>query len=180
MHQHNIDDIIISPEQIEERNRLLVAEISAHFRGNNLVLIGILRGSFIFLADLVRQLFTQRIHPRIDFMALESYVGTESRGSVRIAKDFSIDVEGAHVIVIDDILDTGRTLACASEHVLERGAAAVETCVLLDKPERRAVEHHADYVGFRIDNHFVVGYGLDYEGLYRELPYIARISFDQD
>lgn len=176
MRDHIIDEILFSPEEIAKRNRSLVKEIAADYDGDNLVLIGILRGSFIFLADLVRALFTQGFHPRIDFMTMESYIGTESSGRVLIAKEFGIDITGAKVIVIDDILDTGRTLKSASQHVLERGAAAVKTCVLLDKPDRRAVEYNADYVGFRIENHFVVGYGLDYDGLYRELPYIARLK----
>ncbi len=174
----DIAEILFSPKEIEERNRALVREIAADYGGDKLVLIGILRGSFIFLADLVRQLFTRRMHPRIDFMTMESYVGTESCGTVNIAKEFSIDVAGAHVIVIDDILDTGRTLKLASEHIRAKGAADVKTCVLLDKPERRAVEYQADYVGFKIENHFVVGYGLDYEGLYREMPYIARLCVE--
>ncbi len=173
---HNIDEILIDSEQIELRNRALVDEIARDFGGGDIVMIGILRGSFIFLADLVRQLFTCDIHPRIDFMAMQSYVGTESTGDVKIAKGFSLDVSGANILIVDDILDTGRTLEKAKQHILDRGAASVKTCVLLDKPERREVEYQADYVGFRIDNQFVVGYGLDYDGLYRELPYIARIS----
>jgi len=177
MKNHNIDEILITEAEIRQRNRALVEEISRNYKGDGLVLIGILRGSFIFLADLVRQLFRQEIHPRIDFMTMESYVGTESSGQVRIAKEFSVDVAGAEVIVIDDILDTGRTLKTADQFVMSKGAKSVQTCVLLDKPERRAVEYHSDYVGFAIENNFVVGYGLDYEGLYRELPYIARIKF---
>lgn len=175
---HNIDEILIDTEQIEHRNRKLVEDISGDFEGGDMVIIGILRGSFIFLADLVRQLFTRDIHPRIDFMTMQSYVGTESTGAVKIAKEFSLDVAGSNILIVDDILDTGRTLEKAKQHILARGAASVKTCVLLDKPARREVEYQADYVGFRIDNQFVVGYGLDYDGLYRELPYIARIRLD--
>lgn len=173
---HQIDEILIDSDQIEVRNRTLVEEISLDFGGGDMVMIGILRGSFIFLADLVRQLFTRDIHPRIDFMAMQSYVGTQSTGAVKIAKEFSLDVTGADILIVDDILDTGRTLDKAKQYILARGAASVKTCVLLDKPERREIEYQADYVGFKIDNQFVVGYGLDYDGLYRELPYIARIS----
>lgn len=178
MKKHNIDEVIVSEQQIRMRNRELVSEMASDYKGGNLVLIGILRGSFIFLADLVRQFFREDIHPRIDFMTLESYAGTESTGDVRIAKDFSIDVTDSQVIIIDDILDTGRTLKRADHYIMSKGAASVKTCVLLDKPERRAVEYHSDYVGFRIENKFVVGYGLDCDGLYRDLPYIARIQFE--
>ncbi len=175
MAKHNIDEILIDSDEIEQRNRTLVGEIARDFDGGDIVMIGILRGSFIFLADLVRQLFTCDIHPRIDFMTMQSYVGTESSGEVQIAKEFSLDVTSADVLIVDDILDTGRTLDKAKQHILARGAVSVKTCVLLDKPERREVEYQADYVGFKIENQFVVGYGLDYDGLYRELPYIARI-----
>jgi hypoxanthine phosphoribosyltransferase len=180
MRDHEIDEILFTSEDIHARNMALVKEIAVDNSGAELVLIGILRGSFIFLADLVRLLFSEGVHPRIDFMTMESYVGTESSGRVKIAKEFDIDVAGANVIVIDDILDTGRTLQRAVRHIRAKGAAAVKTCVLLDKPERRAVEYQADYVGFRIENHFVIGYGLDYDGLFRELPYIARLKSSAD
>ena len=178
MSDHKIDEVLIAEHRIQQRNRELVAEMAKDYKGGELILIGILRGSFVFLADLVRQFFAEDIHPRVDFMLLESYVGVESAGEVRLAKDFSIDVTGSQVIIVDDILDTGRTLKMADRHVMARGAANVKTCVLLDKPARRAVEYHSDYVGFEIENSFVVGYGLDYNGLYRDLPYIARVQTD--
>ena len=178
MRKHKIDNIIVSADQIHQRNIELVEEIAEDVNNEDLVIIGILRGSFIFIADLVRELFTHDIHPRIDFITMESYVGTESTGNVKIIKDFSVEVNGAQVIIIDDILDTGRTLKMAAEYLISKGAANVKTCVLLDKPDRRAVEYNADYVGFAIENNFVIGYGLDCDGLYRELPYIARISFE--
>jgi len=118
------------------------------------------------------------VHPRIDFITLESYYsGTESSGTVNVAKDLSLDIEGATVILVDDILDTGRTLTFAKRHLLEKGARDVRTCTLLDKPSRRLVPCEADFVGFTIDDHFVVGYGLDYDSYYRDLPYIAKVTF---
>ncbi|NCC53763.1 MAG: hypoxanthine phosphoribosyltransferase, partial [Spartobacteria bacterium] len=116
--------------------------------------------------------------PRIDFTTLSSYGGgTESSGAVEIAKDMSVDVNGADVFLVDDILDTGRTLTFARNHAFEKGARSVRTCVLLDKPSRRIVPIEADHVGFEIDDFFVVGYGLDYDSYYRELPYIAKVTF---
>jgi len=140
-------------------------------------MIGILRGSFMFLADLVRDLYPHGVHPRIDFLTLESYGSAmESSGRVTVTKDITVDVNGAEVILIDDILDSGRTLSFASRWVREKGASRVLTCALLDKPERRAVPFKADFIGFTIPDHFVVGYGLDYDSRYRELPYIAKVT----
>jgi hypoxanthine phosphoribosyltransferase len=144
----------------------------------DLVMIGILRGSFMFLADLVRDLNGHGYHPRIDFISLESYgSGTESSGEVMVTKDISLDVADADVLLLDDILDTGRTLCFARDRLLERGARTVRTCALLDKPARRVVPVRADYVGFVVEDVFVVGYGLDYDSRYRELPHIAEVTF---
>ena len=178
MKPHHTREVVLSAQQIRERVDALVVDMSKACRGDNLVMIGILRGSFMFLADLVRALYHHDVHPRIDFITLESYgAGTESSGTVHVAKDFSIEVAGADVMIVDDILDTGRTLAFARDHVLARGARRVLTCALLDKPARRVVPFEADFVGFPIENEFVVGYGLDYDGRYRELPYIAKVTF---
>lgn len=130
----------------------------------------------MFLADLVRALHRHDLHPRIDFMTLQSYGGgTVSSGNVRILKDISVDIDGADVLLVDDILDSGRTLRFAVRHVQNKGASRVFTCCLLDKPDRRAVDIHADFVGFKIPDTFVVGYGLDYDSHYRELPYIGEV-----
>ena len=175
---HHIDEVVIPAERIRERVDTLVAEMIEDCRGDDLVMIGVLRGSFMFLADLVRALYQHGVHPRIDFITLSSYgSGTESSGRVEVRKDISLDVTGADVLLVDDILDTGRTLAFACAHLAAKGARTVKTCVLLDKPGRRVIAGHADYVGFRIDDMFVVGYGLDYDSCYRELPYIAKVTF---
>ena len=178
MKAHHIQQVLFSDAQIATRLRALVREMADGCRGENLVIVGILRGSFIFLADLVRELYRQDVHPRIDFMTLESYgAGTESSGTVRVVKDVGMDVAGADVLVVDDILDTGRTLHFAREHLLARGARSVRTCALLDKPARRVVPFQADYIGFTIEDRFVVGYGLDFDGRYREVPHIACVTF---
>ena len=178
MKAHHIQQVLFSDAQLATRLRALVREMADGCRGENLVIVGILRGSFIFLADLVRELYRQDVHPRIDFMTLESYgAGTESSGTVRVVKDVSMDVAGADVLVVDDILDSGRTLHFAREHLLARGARSVRTCALLDKPARRVVPFQADYIGFTIEDRFVVGYGLDFDGRYREVPHIACVTF---
>lgn len=175
---HDVDEILFSRESIHARVEAIVDEIAEGFRGDPLVLIGILRGSFIFLADLVRSLYRHRIPAVVDFMTLESYgAGTASSGKVRLIKDVEIDVADKQVLLVDDILDSGRTLSFAADHLRQRGASEVHTCVLLDKTARRVVPCEADHVGFSVEDAFVVGYGLDYAGRYRELPHIARVTF---
>jgi hypoxanthine phosphoribosyltransferase len=181
MQAHHVRDVLFTEAQIQARVDELVKAMAGECRSDDFVMIGILRGSFIFLADLVRDLYQHDYHPRIDFITLESYgAGTESSGDVHIAKDIRMDVKGADVLLVDDILDTGRTLAFATAHLLDKGARTVKTCALLDKPSRRTVPVEADYVGFRIEDSFVVGYGLDYDSHYRELPYIAKVTFTPD
>lgn len=178
MKPHHIRDILISEEAIEQRVDTLVAEMQAACKSDNLVMIGILRGSFIFLADLVRGLYRHGVRPRIDFMTLESYgSGTTSSGEVRVIKDIRMDVDGADVMLVDDILDSGRTLTFAVKHLLAKGARSVQTVALLDKPAQRVFPFNADFVGFTVPDEFVVGYGLDYDSFYRELPYIAKVTF---
>ena len=177
---HDVSDVLFSRERIATRVDALVTAIAEGHGEDPLVLIGILRGSFIFLADLVRGLYRHRVPALVDFLTLESYgAGTASSGAVRLARDFEIDVTGQDVLLVDDILDSGRTLTFAVGHLRARGAARVRTCVLLDKPARRAVPCEADYRGFEIEDTFVVGYGLDYAGRYRELPHIARVTFPE-
>ena len=180
MNPHHIRDVLFHAEDIERRVYQMVNEMAHDCRTDNFAMIGILRGSFMFLADLVRDLYRHEVRPRIDFITLESYgSGTESSGTVRVTKDFNMDVTGAKVLVVDDILDTGRTLSFAKRHVLEKGAREVKTCALLDKPSRRVVPIEADYVGFKVPDVFVVGYGLDYDSHYRELPCIAKVTFTE-
>lgn len=176
MRPHHTDQIIYSAEQIRERIPVLVDEIAARQSGD-FVMIGILRGSFMFMADLLRSFNRHALHPQIDFITLTSYVGTSSSGEVKLTHDTNLEVEGRDVLLVDDILDTGLTLDKARRIFTERGAKSVQTCVLLDKKTERAVEFHADYAAFPVDDVFVVGYGLDYDNHYRELPHIAEVTF---
>ncbi|MCC7299942.1 MAG: hypoxanthine phosphoribosyltransferase [Verrucomicrobia bacterium] len=178
MRPHHVHEVLFTREMIQQRVDELIGEIAGTCKAENLVMLGILRGSFIFLADLVRGCAKHNLHPRIDFITLSSYGGgTESGGTVKITHDTDQDLLGADVVSVDDILDSGRTLAFAKELFLKRGARSVRTCVLLDKQTRRAVNIKADYAGFSVGDSFVVGYGLDYDNRYRELPHIAGVTF---
>jgi hypoxanthine phosphoribosyltransferase len=178
MRPHKIGEKLFTETRIQGRIHQLIDEISENSDTENLVMLGILRGSFIFLADLVRGFEQHQIHPRIDFITLSSYgTGTESSGAVTLTHDTGENLTGADVVVVDDILDSGRTLAFAKQLFLQRGARSVRTCVMLDKQTERAVEMEADFVGFPVEDVFVVGYGLDYDNRYRELPYIAEVTF---
>ncbi|MBP7275049.1 MAG: hypoxanthine phosphoribosyltransferase [Kiritimatiellae bacterium] len=175
-----VHDVLFDEAQIAGRVRVLAQEIAAVSQGPEpLTLVGVLRGSFIFLADLVRALHRQGVRARVDFMVLESYgSGSSSSGNVRLNKDISLDVRGQDVLLVDDILDSGRTLSFACRHLKELGARTVKACVLLDKPSRRAVPAHADFIGFTVPDEFIVGYGLDYNHAYRELPWIGRVPVE--
>lgn len=167
---------LINELDIKVRVRHMVLEIARDLGRRELMVVGILRGSFMFTADLVRLLYVNDIHPLIDFVFVTSYEGTESSGEMRLLRDMSLDVDGRWVLIVDDILDTGRTMKFAQDYVREKGAEQIHSAVLLDKPSRRVVDVKADYVGFEIDDVFVVGYGLDYNGRYRDLPYLGVIE----
>ncbi len=181
MRTHDVKEILIDKTTIAQRVDHLVDEINEATVADNLIVVGILKGSFMFLADLMRSFHRHHVHPRIDFLTVSSYGSdTVSSGSVEIIHDIREDVSGAEILLVDDILDTGRTLAFTKQLLLERGARSVHSCVLLDKKAHRAMEFEADYAGFPIDDFFVVGYGLDYDNLYRELPHIAKVSFHDE
>lgn len=176
---HHIQEHI-SAEALRARVNEIMEEITRSLEDEPLVIIGILRGSFMFLADLVRRMNPRQFHPRIDFMTLQSYgSGTTSNGNVNITKDVSVSLDGSTVLLVDDILDSGRTLNFAVRHMRNKGARTVSTCCLLDKPARRVVDIQADFVGFEIPDTFVVGYGLDYDSHYRELPYLGEVVFEE-
>lgn len=171
-------NVLIGEADIEARVRELVDEIAEHSGGRDLVVIALLKGSFMFLADLVRHFYLHDMRPTIDFMTVSSYgSGIESSGNVDMLKDLTTHIEDRNVLVVDDILDTGRTMQFVCGRLRELKPRELRTCVFCDKPERRAVDLEADYVGFRIPDRFVVGYGLDFDGRYRELPYLCSISF---
>lgn len=171
----DILEVLYSEEELKRRVAALGAQISKDYADkDNVVLVGILRGSYIFMADLSRNI---TIPCRIDFMAASSYgKGTSSSGQIEIKKDLSDPINGAHVILVEDILDSGNTLDYLSKILSARNAASIRICTLLDKPERRTKPVTADYYGFLVPNAFVVGYGLDYSELYRNLPYIGILK----
>jgi hypoxanthine phosphoribosyltransferase len=175
---HDRIEVIFSAETIAERIASLAREIAGAGLERPLV-IPVLTGSFVFSADLLRGLCSAGLSPEVDFMSLASYRrGTTSTGNVDILRDLELEVEGRDVLLIDDILDTGRTLAFAKDLVAARGARRIVTCVLLNKRVRRAVAIEADYVAFECPPVFVVGYGMDLAHRYRELPYVGRVITD--
>lgn len=170
--------VLFSAEQIAERVRTLAREVARDI-GREPMVVAVLKGSFVFTADLLRALHAARVRPRIDFMTLSSYgTGTESSGRVEIVRDITDPVAGREVLLVDDILESGRTLAHAKAVLLERGASRVKLCILLDKVGKREAAIDADFVGFVCPDRFVVGYGLDYAHYYRELPYIGYLDED--
>lgn len=167
--------VLLSSQQIEQRIRELGHEISRDYaKAENLHLICVLKGAFMFLADLVR---TLQVPVTLDFMALSSYAtGTTSSGEVRLLKDLDSALAGRDVLIVEDIVDTGLTLNYLRDILMARGPRSVRTACLLSKPSRRKVDVRVEYIGFTIDDHFVVGYGLDYDGRYRSLPHIAVVD----
>jgi len=161
---------VISADDISQRVRELGAEISAAYEGREPVLVLVLHGAFIFAADLARALTTGH---RVESLALASYDGRESSGEVQVSKDLGYDIAGRDVLIVEDIVDTGRTAAAALELLGSRGPRSIEVVTLLDKPSRRVMDVRPRWVGFEIENIFVVGYGLDLDGRFRGLPYIA-------
>ncbi|TDH34829.1 hypoxanthine phosphoribosyltransferase [Pseudohoeflea suaedae] len=172
-------ETLFSPEQIAERNRELAKQIAAQPK-KDLLVISVLKGSFIFAADLIRAIHHAGLAPEVEFITLSSYgKGTTSQG-VKIIKDIDSQVEGRDVLLIDDILESGRTLRFARDLMLERGAKSVDIAVLLDKHSRREGELNADYVGFECPDYFVVGYGMDVAYAFRELPFVGVVTGDAD
>lgn len=171
----DILEILYSEEELKRRVAVLGAQISRDYADkDNVVLVGILRGSYIFMADLSRSI---TIPCRIDFMAASSYgKGTSSSGQIEIKKDLSDPIQNAHVILVEDILDSGNTLDYLTKILTARNPASIRICTLLDKPERRVKPITADYYGFLVPDAFVVGYGLDYAEKYRNLPYIGILK----
>ena len=167
-------EILISEEQIRDRIRELGAQITRDYAGLNPLLIGVLKGACFFLSDLMRAVDTRL---SIEFMAISSYgSSTRTSGEVRIMKDLDVPIEGRHILVIEDIVDTGLTLSYLLANLKSRGAASVKLAALLDKFERRQKEVTIDYLGFKIPDEFVVGYGLDFAERYRNLPYIGVLK----
>ena len=170
----DIDRVLIPSDRLQGRIAELGREIAAHSEGMDLVLVGVLRGAFIFLADLLRSLPAS---VSVDFIAASSYGGgTQSSGDVRITQDLTASVRGRDVILVEDIVDTGLTLRALLGHMTAHQPRTLRSCALLSKPTRRVLPIEADWTGFEIPDEFVIGYGLDYDERYRGLPYIATLD----
>ena len=169
-----VEKPLLTKEEISVRTGELAAQITGDYKGQDLVMVGVLKGAFIFLADLVRQV---DMPVEIDFVAVSSYgTDTKSSGVVKIIKDLDIKIEGKHVLLVEDIVDTGLTLKYLSGMLQGRGPKSVEICALLSKPDARKVEIEVKYCGFDVPPLFVVGYGLDYAERYRQLPYVGVLE----
>ena len=174
MLEKDIQSVLFSEEQLKQRVRELAKQIEADYAGKEIMLIAVLRGSFVFMADLCRAI---DLPCTLDFMSVSSYgKGTSSSGQVQITKDLSEDISGRHVIVVEDILDSGNTLSYLLKILEHRNPASIRLCTLLDKPDRRVKHVEVHYSGFTIPDAFVVGYGLDYAEMYRNLPYIGILK----
>ena len=171
--KNDIEKILVTKEQIAKRVKELADEINRDFKDEELILVGILRGSCFFMCDLAREL-EQSVY--LEFMSVSSYSGTQSSGEVRINKDISRPLEGKNVIIVEDIIDTGYTLSYLKRILLERRPKSLKICSLLDKPSRRKTDLKGDYVGFTVPDEFVVGYGLDYNQKYRNFPEIGVLK----
>jgi hypoxanthine phosphoribosyltransferase len=174
--ERGVESVLIEDERLQERIAELGSEISSDYAGRDLLLVGVLKGAVFFMADLMRRL---TVPCEIDFMAISSYgASTDSSGVVRILKDLDINIEDRHVLVVEDIIDSGLTLSYLVRTLQARRPATLEICALMTKPDRRQMDVDLRYVGFEIPNRFVVGYGLDFAERYRNLPYVAVLHAD--
>src|SRR5215216_5074148 len=174
--ERGVEEVLIEDDRLQERIAELGEEISSDYAGRDLLLLGVLKGAVFFMADLMRRL---TVPCEIDFMAISSYgASTDSSGVVRILKDLDINIEGRHVLVVEDIIDSGLTLSYLMRNLEAREPATLEVCALLTKPDRREIDVPVRYIGFEIPNRFVIGYGLDFAERYRNLPYVGVLHAD--
>ena len=173
--EKDILKVLITEEELHERIAQLGEILTAEYADKDPVIVGVLKGVVLFYADMVRQI---RVPCQMDFMWISSYAGTESSGSMIVRRDVSVDIRDRHVLILEDIFDTGNSLSFTYDHLMSKGPASLKICTLLDKPERRkaGITLQADYVGFTVPNEFVVGYGLDYNEHYRNLPYVGILK----
>jgi hypoxanthine phosphoribosyltransferase len=171
----DIETILLTQQQIQDRVKELGEILSRDYEGKNPVVVGVLKGVVVFYADMIRQL---KVPCQLDFMWISSYSGANSTGRLMVKQDLSADIKGRHVLILEDIFDTGNSLDYTYRHLLSKEPASLKICTLLDKPSRRkeGITLQADYVGFTVPNEFVVGYGLDYNECYRNLPYIGILK----
>ena len=169
-----IAEVMLSEEQIKAKVVELGKKIEEDFKGQDLLVVGILKGASVFVSDLIRSI---NLDVNIDFMSVSSYGNAmESSGSVKILKDLDVDIKGKNVLIVEDIIDSGLTLSNLTRELKARDPKSLKICTLLDKPQRRKVDIHVDYVGFVIEDKFIVGYGIDYAEKYRNLPYIGIVE----
>ena len=173
--ERDIKEILLTEEQIKAKIKELGEILTAEYEGKNPIIVGVLKGVVMFYADMIREI---KVPCQMDFMWVSSYSGTHSTGNMMVRQDLSADIKDRHVLILEDIFDTGHSLDFTVKHLSARGPASIKICTLLDKPERRnpRVTLEADYTGFTIPNEFVVGYGLDYDERYRNLPYIGILK----
>lgn len=171
--KQDIERVLFSEQEIAQTVQRLGQAVSTDYAGRNLLLVSVLKGAVVFMTDLMRAI---TIPCAIDFMAVSSYSGTKSRGEVQILKDLGMPLKGYDVLIVEDILDSGRTLHYLLGVLEQRRPNSIRICTLFDKPEARVVDVHADYIGMNVPNEFIVGYGLDYNEKYRNLPYIGILK----
>ncbi len=170
---NDVSKVLVSEEELKETVKKLGAQISRDYEGKKLLLVSVLKGAVVFMSDLLREITCDCV---IDFMAVSSYSGTKTTGVVKFKKDLDINPDGMDILLVEDILDSGITLEYLKNVLVDRNAASIKVCALLDKPENRRANITADYVGKVIPDEFVIGYGLDYDEKYRNLPYVGVLS----
>ena len=173
--EKDIARVLLTEDQIKTRIKELGEELTREYADKNPVIVGVLKGVVIFYADMIREI---KVPCQMDFMWISSYAGTESTGRMQVRKDVSADIKGRHVLILEDIFDTGNSLDYTYNHLMSKEPASLKICTLLDKPDRRkpGITLKADYTGFTIPNEFVVGYGLDFNEHYRNLPYVGVLK----
>lgn len=169
----DVEKILISEEEIKEICKRLGEEISRDYKGKKLLLVSVLKGSIVFMADVMRNITCDC---EIDFLAVSSYSGTKTTGVVKFKKDMDVDPDGRDILIVEDILDSGITLSYLKQVLLQRNAASIKVCTFLDKPANRRADIEADYVGKVVPDEFIIGYGLDYNEKYRNLPYVGVLK----
>lgn len=173
MLEKDVKKILLTNEQIQQRLKVLAERITEDYKGKDLIVVGILKGSAVFMTDLIRKI---DLPLQLDFMVVSSYAGTQTTGQVQILKDLSVDITGKDVLLVEDILDTGTTLFHLTNLLKSRNPASVKIASLLNKPDHRTADIDLEYEGFVIPDEFVIGYGLDYDEKYRNLPYIGVLK----
>ena len=174
MYDNFLERVLFSEEQLNARVAEIAKEIQADYKGKKPLIVAVLKGSVLFFSDLIRKIVGDM---EIDFMSISSYgSGSKSSGEVRMIKDLDKKIEGKDIIIVEDIIDSGYTMKYLKKLLEARNPASIKVCTLLDKPSRRETDINADYVGFEVENEFVIGYGLDYDGFYRNLPFIGILK----